>query len=76
MNEIECPACAGPDEARQGCATCGGVMRVTQETFDAFMVEKTKQEETMAFWAKVSEYMYQNGKYTFQFGEEVIQLDN
>ena len=76
MNEIECPACAGPDEARQGCATCGGVMQVTQETFDAFMAEKAKQEETNTFWAKVSEHMYNPGKYTFQFGEEVFNLDN
>ena len=51
-------------------------MRVTQETFDAFMAEKAKQEETNTFWAKVSEHMYKPGKYTFQFGEEVFNLDN
>jgi DnaJ-class molecular chaperone len=76
MNKTECPACAGPKEQRQHCATCNGDTEVTQEMFDAFMVEKAKQEETLVFWGKVEEYIYQKGKFKFEAGEEVFELDN
>ena len=74
MSKINCPACAGPDNA--GCATCNGTSEVTQEVFDAFMIEKNKQEESQIFWGKVQEYMYQTGSFKFQVNEELFELDN
>jgi len=74
MNKLNCPACAGPDNA--DCATCQGKSEVTQETFDAFMLEKTKQEEAQIFWGKVQEYIYQTGKFKFEVNEELFELDN
>lgn len=44
MNELDCPACAGPDNAE--CSTCGGTSEVTQEVYDAFMLEKERAEAT------------------------------
>jgi predicted amidophosphoribosyltransferase len=76
VNKITCPACAGPAEQRKYCSTCNGKMEVTQEVFDAFMVEKQKQEDAIAFWDKVQEYLYQTGKFKFEAGEEVFELDN
>jgi hypothetical protein len=69
-----CPACAGPDNAE--CATCNGTTEVTQQVFDALMAEKTKQEQAIVFWSKVQEYIYQTGKFKFEVGEEVFELDN
>ena len=74
MNKTSCPACAGPDNAE--CATCQGTSEVTQEVLDAFMVEKTKQENAQNFWDKVQEYMYQTGNFKFQVNEELFELDN
>ena len=44
MNELDCPACAGPDNAE--CATCGGTSEVTQEVHDAFMLEQERMIAT------------------------------
>lgn len=44
MNELDCPACAGPYNA--GCATCHGTSSVTQEVHDAFIIERDKQIAT------------------------------
>jgi hypothetical protein len=74
MSKTNCPACAGPDNAE--CATCQGTSEVTQEVFDTFMVEKSKQEEAQFFWGKVQEYMYQTGKFKFEVNEELFELDN
>jgi hypothetical protein len=43
-NKLECPACAGPDNAE--CATCNGTSEVTQEVHDAFMLEKERMIAT------------------------------
>ena len=71
-----CPACAGPTALGGGCATCNGTTEVTQQVFDAFMAEKTKQEDAQVFWGRVQEYMYQTGKFKFQVNEELFELDN
>jgi hypothetical protein len=71
---IECPACAGPDNAE--CATCQGASEVTQEVFDVFMIEEAKQEEAVIFWTKVQDYLYQTGRFKFEAGKEVFELDN
>jgi hypothetical protein len=44
MESIDCPACAGPDNA--GCATCGGTSEVTQELYDTFMLEQERMVAT------------------------------
>jgi hypothetical protein len=72
----ECPACAGPTALGGKCATCNGTTEVAQEVFDAFMVEKAKQEDAQIFWTKVQEYMYQTGKFKFEANEELFELDN
>jgi hypothetical protein len=74
MSKINCPACAGPDNAQ--CATCQGTSEVTQQVFDAFMVKKAKQEEAIVFWTRVQQYMYQTGKFKFEVNEELFELDN
>ena len=74
MNKIACPACAGPDNSE--CVTCQGASEVAQELFDAFMVEKAKQEEAQVFWGRVQEHMYQTGKFKFEANKEVFELDN
>jgi hypothetical protein len=71
---IKCPACAGPDNAE--CVTCLGSSEIAQEVFDAFMVEKAKQEEAQIFWGRVQEHMYQTGKFKFEANKEVFELDN
>lgn len=38
MNEIDCPACAGPDNAE--CETCAGTSLVSQEVHDTFIAER------------------------------------
>lgn len=38
MNETECPACAGPDNA--ACATCNGTSIVTYDVFNAFIANQ------------------------------------
>jgi hypothetical protein len=72
----ECPACAGPTEARKTCATCNGKIEVTQQVFDSFMVDKARQQQAQEFWSKVQEYTYQTGKFKFQAGEDVFELNN
>jgi hypothetical protein len=74
MSKINCPACAGPDNAE--CVTCQGTSEVTQEVFNAFMVEKSKQEEAQVFWGRVQEYMYQTGNFKFEANEEFFELNN
>jgi hypothetical protein len=43
-NKLNCPACAGPDNAE--CATCGGTSKVTQEVYDAFILEQERMIAT------------------------------
>jgi hypothetical protein len=74
MEKIKCPACAGPDNAK--CATCQGTSEVTQEIFDKFIIQKTKQKESEVFWGRVQEYIGQPGKFKFEVNEELFQLDN
>ena len=46
---VNCPACAGPDQARATCATCEGAMEVSQATYDAFVDLRDKRERFYAF---------------------------
>jgi hypothetical protein len=73
---IECPACAGPTALGGGCATCNGTTEVTQEAFDAFMIQKATIEETMVFWNNVQQYMYKSGSFKFEAGEKLFELNN
>ena len=57
-NEVICPACAGPDNAER--ATCHGTSSVSQETHDAFMVEREKQEATYKLRQALSELPIEN----------------
>lgn len=52
-----CPACAGPPEARAGCATCNGVMEVTQEVYETFIANKEKQKRYQEFVLEVEDRM-------------------
>jgi hypothetical protein len=71
---IKCPACAGPAEIRVGCETCKGLMEVTRETFDAFMLQRAKQDRAIEFWNKVQEFMYQTGSFKFEANGEVFEI--
>ena len=44
MDKLDCPACAGPDNAE--CATCGGTSEVAKEVHDAFMLEQERMIAT------------------------------
>jgi (p)ppGpp synthase/HD superfamily hydrolase len=72
---IDCPACAGPAEVRQGCETCHGKMKVTQGVFDAFMAKKAKQDEMFEFWNQVQSHMYRSGVFKFEANGEVFELN-
>jgi hypothetical protein len=48
-NVIECPACAGPPEGRASCATCGGIMEVTQAMHDDFVIKRDKADSFNEF---------------------------
>jgi len=74
MSNIACPACAGPDNA--GCATCKGTSEVTQEVFDTFTALEASEQASIEFWRNVQMFMYQNGKFKFEAGESVFELDN
>lgn len=41
MSQLDCPACAGPDNAE--CATCKGTSEVTRAVHDAFMLELERE---------------------------------
>lgn len=71
---IECPACAGPAEGRRTCATCNGEMKVTQEVFDAFMIQKQKLEKESVFWNSVQNFAYQEGTFRFEANGEVFEF--
>lgn len=58
MNEIPCPACAGPDNAQ--CATCSGASLVTQEVHDAFIVERNAFIATMELKRALQELPIEN----------------
>jgi len=73
MSKIECPACAGPDNA--GCLTCEGTSEVTREVFDAFILTKVKQDEMFEFWNRVQSHMYQEGTFRFEANGEVFELN-
>lgn len=45
METINCPACAGPDNAE--CETCQGTSLVTQEVYDTFMLNRERETATM-----------------------------
>lgn len=67
---IECPACAGPAEARVSCATCNGVMEVTQEVHDAFVAEYSKQQSLSEFQNELMVYdLSVDGTYSFVDGD-------
>lgn len=53
MEKVECPACAGPDNAM--CATCSGTNEVTQEVLDAFNENKQKLEELFSLRMSIEE---------------------
>jgi hypothetical protein len=75
MSEINCPACAGPDEARKTCATCQGIMKVSQETYDTFIQNQQKQNSLQEFVSKVQsfdqdiagEYLFDDGNMIYQY---------
>lgn len=58
MEKLDCPACAGPDNAE--CATCGGTSEVTQEVYDAFMLEKERMEATFKLQQAISTLPVEN----------------
>ena len=71
---IDCPACAGPAEIRQGCETCHGSTEVTQQVFDAFVIKKAKDDEIFEFWTKIQSLMYQSGNFRLEANGEVFEL--
>lgn len=71
---IDCPACAGPAEVRVGCNTCGGATEVTQQVYDDFIIAKAKQDEVNAFWARVQEFLYQDGTFKFEANGELYEI--
>lgn len=58
MNEVACPACAGPDNAE--CATCNGNSFVSQEVHDLFVEEKLKQDLNMQLKKALQELPFEN----------------
>lgn len=74
MNELDCPACAGPDNAE--CATCHGTSSVSQETNDAFVVEREKQEATYKLRQALSELPIKNIPGVEQTAIVVTTVDN
>ena len=59
MEIIECPACAGPDNAM--CATCNGTNNVSQETLDIFNENKIIQEELSVFIMSIEDALINSG---------------
>lgn len=67
---IECPACAGPAEARVSCATCNGIMEVTQEAYDLFNIEYSKQQNLNEFQSQLmTHHLSLDGTYSFVDGD-------
>jgi hypothetical protein len=69
MEIIECPACAGPDNAF--CATCNGTNNISQETLDIFNENKIIQEELSVFIMSIEDALRNSGT-----KEELIQSLN
>jgi hypothetical protein len=59
MEIIECPACAGPDNAF--CATCNGTNNISQETLDIFNENKIIQEELSVFIMSIEDALRNSG---------------
>ena len=74
MNEITCPACAGPDNAE--CATCHGTSLVSQETYDAFIVERDKQISTWQLKQALAELPIENTLGVEQTAIVITTVDN
>jgi hypothetical protein len=55
MENIECPACAGPDNAM--CATCNGTNKVAQEVFDNFNKNKKEMEELFLLRISIEDFI-------------------
>lgn len=58
MGKLDCPACAGPDNAE--CETCGGTSEVDQATFDAFTATQEQLVATQALKTALSELPVEN----------------
>lgn len=57
-NTIECPACAGPDNA--GCETCLGTSEVTQDVYDAFIEARNAFEANASLKRAFTELPVEN----------------
>jgi hypothetical protein len=53
IDQIECPACAGPEEGRLTCSTCEGKMTVEKEVYDNFMLKKDALTNLNAFMLRI-----------------------
>lgn len=58
MNEIDCPACAGPDNAE--CETCLGTSLVSQDVYDIFIEKQKTQEATWELQRALQELPIEN----------------
>lgn len=74
MNEVICPACAGPDNAE--CATCHGTSSVTQEVHDAFIAEREAIIATWQLKQALSELPIENIPGVEQTAIVVTTVDN
>jgi hypothetical protein len=53
IDQIDCPACAGPEEGRLTCSTCEGKMTVEKEVYDSFMLKKDALTNLNAFMLRI-----------------------
>ena len=75
MLKVNCPACAGPEDARKTCATCNGKMEVFQEVFDIFTENQQKQENLNTFMSRLhsldqnieNHYLFDDGNTIYQY---------
>jgi hypothetical protein len=74
MNEVTCPACAGPDNAE--CATCNGTSLVSQEVYDTFMAAKAQQEATWQLQRALQELPIENIPGVEQTAIVITTVDN
>jgi len=74
MNIIDCPACAGPDNAE--CETCHGTSEVTQDVYDAFMEKRAQNEATWSLKRAMQELPIENIPGVEQTAIVVTTVDN
>ena len=74
MNELDCPACAGPDNAE--CDTCHGTSLVTQEVHDAFVAAREVEEATRQLRKALEELPIENIPGVEQTAIVITTVDN